>query len=363
MIQAKDLGKKPSETLRRVARYYIDRGGKKRETRRRVTEFLQKCDPEVSTVKWSKMVDYAIGMAQKYEAINIESIPVTKPEMDTIQSIDGKQTQRLAFTLLCLSKYWKIVTGNADYWVNSKESEIMDMANINTSKKRRGMLFRTMAELGLIMLSKRVDNTNVKVNFVEDGEVIMNITDFRNLGWQYLRYCGEPYFVCQNCGLTVKYSDPKKGRKQKFCTVCAAQVAMQQRVNSVMKCRARKAAAKAGTPKQYIVYIHECPNGKRYIGSASTTLTQRWKKGTGYTNNKIFSEDITLFGWNNIKHLAADVTFEADAAKAVVAKYIKLYRTDEAEFGYNRPPVNVPDVEIPDEISFSEVDGTGKLNC
>ena len=31
MIQSKSLGKKPSETLRRVARYYIDSGMRKRK--------------------------------------------------------------------------------------------------------------------------------------------------------------------------------------------------------------------------------------------------------------------------------------------------------------------------------------------
>lgn len=237
MIKSKSLGKKPSETLSRVARYYIDKGYTKKDTRNFLDSFLIQCEPTSSLPKWSDALDYALNRALKYEAIDIEGIDITKPEMDKIDALEGKQIKRLAFTLLCLAKYWKIVMPLGDFWVNNKDNEIMSMANINTSIKRQGAMYWTLRECGMIQFSRKVDNTNVRVCFVEDGEVVMHITDFRNLGYQYLKYHGEPYFECENCGLTTKINEPNRGRRQKYCRDCAVAINTQQRVNSVMRRR------------------------------------------------------------------------------------------------------------------------------
>ncbi len=235
MIRSSDLGKKPSETLRRVARYYLDKGCSAADARKRLDSFLIRCEPTSSLPKWSDALDYAVSRAAKYESIDIDSINITDAEMRRIDALDGKQIKRLAFTLLCLAKYWEIVIPDGDYWVNNKDTEIMALANINTSVKRQGLMYWTLREAGMVQFSKKVDNTNVKVCFVEDGEVVLHITDFRNLGYQYLMYHGEPYFVCANCGITAKLDNPGVGRKQRYCKKCAAEIAMQQKINSAMR--------------------------------------------------------------------------------------------------------------------------------
>lgn len=237
MIQSRTLGKKPSETLYRVARYYLDNGYSKKEVRNKLDAFLIQCEPTSSLTKWSDSLDYALNRACKYEAIDIEYIEITDKEMDKIYDLKSKQIQRLAFTLLCLAKYWQKVIPNGDYWVNNKDNEIMALANINTSIRRQSLMYFTLKEYGMIQFSKKIDNTNVRVCFAEDGEVVCRVSDFRNLGYQYLKYRGEPYFECQNCGITTKYNDPIKGKKQKYCKTCASEIAVQQRVNAVMRQR------------------------------------------------------------------------------------------------------------------------------
>lgn len=238
-IQTRSLGKKPSETLSRVARYYIDScdSANKKTIRSKLDLFLLQCDSTASIPKWSKMLDFATDWAFKHEAIQIDSIIITKPEMDKIDSLDGKQIRRLAFVLLCLSKYWNIVNSQNDNWVNSKDNEIMAFADINTSIRRQCAMYATLRDTGLIQFSKKVDNTNVRVCFAEDGDVAMTITDLRNLGYQYLKYHGGPYFECTNCGITVKIDEPTKGRKQKYCKECAVEIKTKQNVNAVMRHR------------------------------------------------------------------------------------------------------------------------------
>ena len=235
MITQRSLGKKPFETMCRVARYYLDNGIPKRDVRRMMDSFLLQCDPLASLPKWSATLDSALTRAMKYQSINIESVKVTKPEMEQIAALGGRQIQRLAFTLLCLAKYWNAVSAKNDGWVNSKDSDIMRMANINTSLKRQSLMYYNLNAAGLIRFSRKVDNTNVQVCFQQDGETALEVTDFRNLGYQYLKYLGGPYFVCANCGITTKSENTGRGRKQKYCRECAAQIAVQQRVNSVMR--------------------------------------------------------------------------------------------------------------------------------
>lgn len=237
MIEQRSLGKKPSETLRRVARYYLDKGFAAKDVRSRLDSFLLRCDPEASIYKWSGILDYAVGSASKYKSIFIESIDITDAEMKQIDELDGKQVRRLAFTLLCLSKYWKIVIPGSDCWVNNKDNEIMALANINTSIKRQGAMYMALRDAGMIQFSRQVDNTNVRVCFAQDGNTVLHITDFRNLGYQYMMYHGEPYFECTNCGITTKIRNSENRRRQKYCSECAAKIRIKRNVEAVMRHR------------------------------------------------------------------------------------------------------------------------------
>lgn len=241
MIDAKSMGKKPFETIVRVARYYIDSGYKKIEVRKKLDAFLLSCDPYASLCKWSDTLDSAIKKATKYEAINIEHIDITQPELDRILTLKSIMAKRLAFTLLVLSKYWRIARG-IDNWVNNEDSEIMKMANIKTSIKTQSDLYRQLRDAGLIEFSRRIDNTNVHVLFEEEGEVVMSITDLRNLGFQYLAfYNKKDFYICQNCGVICK-KQKQRGRNPKYCSDCAVKIHLQQRVNSAMRIRKTKLA-------------------------------------------------------------------------------------------------------------------------
>lgn len=237
-LNERSLGKKPSETLRRVARYYMDNGCTQKEARKQLDIFLLMCEPASSLPKWADALDYAVSKAAKFEAIHIDDIAVTDKEMAIIDSLDGKQIRRLAFTLLCLAKYWNTVNPAIDGWVSNKDNEIMSMANINTSLKRQSIMYKTLRDAGLIQFSRKVDNTSVRVCFITDGTPVIHISDFRNLGYQYLMYHGEPYYQCANCGLTTKLQHPSNTGGSKYCPECAVRIHAKQKVDSVMRKRA-----------------------------------------------------------------------------------------------------------------------------
>lgn len=237
MIATHDIGKKPSETLRRIARYYIDQGCSTIEVRKNIELFVVQCDPNNLLPQWENLIEHSIKMATKYEAIDIDKIIISKEELDKIAQLDGRQEKRLAFTLLCLAKYWHIVKLYDTYWVNTKDTEIMALANIRTSTKNQAALYYKLRENGLIEYSKKVDNTNVKVTFITGGTPALYITDFRNLGFQYLRYYGEPYMECEGCGVLIKINHPDNKRRQKYCSECAEKNLARQKFEYVLRKR------------------------------------------------------------------------------------------------------------------------------
>lgn len=236
-INSRELGKKPSETLKRVSRYYRANGYSKREVRQMLDTFLIQCDPSASLPNWSDTLDKAVRNADRYPLIQVDGVDITDSEMAAIDRLEGKQLRRLAFTLLCVAKYWDLVSPQNDHWVNTPDREIMQMANIKTSIKRQSAMFARLKTAGMLRFSKKIDNLNVRVVFMEEGETALHIQDFRNLGYQYLKYHGEPYFECENCGLTVKRQEPSRGRRQKYCPSCAIEVKTRQNVNAVMRRR------------------------------------------------------------------------------------------------------------------------------
>lgn len=240
ILKNPSLGGKPTETLGRVARYYISKGHSKKETRQLVESFLVQCDSNISVTKWSNVIEYVIGKAAKYGVIEIDSVNVTDKEMATIDALGGRQVKRLAFTLLCLAKYWDAVNPKCDHWVVNKDVEIMKLANINASIKRQSAMYAELNKKGLIQFSKKIDNTNVRVCFMEPGETVISLCDFRDLGYQYLMYHGEPYYICESCGVISKKPGNTRGRKSIHCAECASEIKTRQSIASVMRSRNKK---------------------------------------------------------------------------------------------------------------------------
>lgn len=239
-ISSRELGQSPVETLTLVARYYRANRYTQKETRALLDAFMMQCDPHVSLVQWADTLDRIVKKSGRRSPVKIEYIPVTDGELDLIRKLDGIQLQRLAFTLLCIAKYWDEVNTDNGHWVNTSDRDIMRMANISTSIRRQSLMFSQLRDAGLIRFSKKIDVLNVQVLFCEQSpSATMEVRDFRNLGYQYMIRYYPGYYVCEHCGITVKQPDGHKGRPRKYCAECAHEIKTQQNVNAVMRHRAR----------------------------------------------------------------------------------------------------------------------------
>lgn len=82
-----------------------------------------------------------------------------------------------------------------------------------------------------------------------------------------------------------------------------------------------------------IVYVHTCPNGKRYVGQTVRGSNKRWESGSGY-KTQLFYRAILKYGWNNINHTVYEVNTKQEMD--YLEKYlISYYNTTDPRYGYN----------------------------
>lgn len=86
----------------------------------------------------------------------------------------------------------------------------------------------------------------------------------------------------------------------------------------------------------YTLYMHICPNGKRYIGiTRQFPINDRWRKGKGYKNNTYFYRAIKKYGWENIEHHIISSFLSREEAEQKEQLLIDSYKTTDPKYGYN----------------------------
>ena len=87
--------------------------------------------------------------------------------------------------------------------------------------------------------------------------------------------------------------------------------------------------------KNYCVYMHISPSGKRYIGLTCQCPETRWANGCGYKGNPYFDKAIKKYGWDSFQHIIiADGLSQEDACD-MEKKLIFQYNTIDKDNGYN----------------------------
>ena len=87
--------------------------------------------------------------------------------------------------------------------------------------------------------------------------------------------------------------------------------------------------------KKFWIYIHTCPNGKKYVGCTTQAKPEiRWNKGRGYQYNDHLYRAILKYGWDNFEHEVFEVENEEEMYRKEV-ELISFYHSNDPEYGYN----------------------------
>ena len=85
----------------------------------------------------------------------------------------------------------------------------------------------------------------------------------------------------------------------------------------------------------YIVYMHICPNNKKYIGITKQLPEKRWLNGKGYKTNDYFYKAIKKYNWKNIEHKILYTNLTKHEAEEKEIELINKYKSNNTNYGYN----------------------------
>jgi hypothetical protein len=155
-----------------------------------------------------------------------EYIPIYKNELNVINSLKSDRHKKIMFTFFAVARYM-----DTDGWINKKTSrgisEVFKLANVSLTTEKRCQLLHELYVDGYISFGKKVNNLNIRVQLDSTGDIVYKVTDFNNLGNQYIGNFKEGYKQCQCCGKKYKVKS-KMDHSSKYCDECAYEMKLKQ---------------------------------------------------------------------------------------------------------------------------------------
>ncbi|MEY8352580.1 hypothetical protein AALB39_04395 [Lachnospiraceae bacterium 54-53] len=232
VLKSGEVAKNASSTLFLLGKYYRQKCELgKVETEKKLNEFMEANYADYIPALWESVIEDISKKAKKYPLKEFDAVGITKNEMDVIMGTDGLKYQKLLFTMLCHARYYSLISENNNSWVNTSIPELYRLARVTVKHRNDKFLYlNDLEKLGLIEFSKKNTNLNMRITFLDSSEEsVLNICDFRELGYEYLNYIGEGNFIrCSECRRLVRKKS-NYDRSTKYCSLCSEVVKFNQK--------------------------------------------------------------------------------------------------------------------------------------
>lgn len=231
-----------------LVKYFLKQGGDTElELQEQVLKVLEKTEDNFKRIYWEektrdtvkRLLNKRNGKAGLLELTNINKMPITKKEIDTILMAKNKIDKKMLFIMLLYAKISNIIFHSTEGWFNQERKNIFKEAKVSgcrTDKEKSEVIYRLVKE-GYITKNKRTGNLGLKVNFIDNEEnpkIAFEVTDLADCHaiYSYLIYIGEKWKLCENCGDTYfKVTTNVK----KYCPTCAKKVKLEQNKKSLQR--------------------------------------------------------------------------------------------------------------------------------
>lgn len=231
IIKSGEIGAKPSSTLFLLGKYYRQKEElSKEQTFEGLNNFMNQHYKNYNPALWEDIIEDISRKSNKYPLKEIEFIGITQSEINKIAELKNIKYEKLLFTALCYAKLHNIASENNNGWANMTIKELFMISRVTVKHSADKFLYlNDLEKTGCISFSNKNDNLNIKVNIIDTStNPILEITDFRELGYEYLHYIGDGKFIrCSECGRLVRKVS-QKDFSTKYCAQCARQIKNQQ---------------------------------------------------------------------------------------------------------------------------------------
>ena len=180
---------------------------------------------------YSNLIEDGVKRAHKNPFYKIDSIKITKSEIDAVASLDNLRAEKVLFVLLCMAKQQRVISGFTNGLVRYSLTELCKTARISVPSDDREYILYYIVQKGLLDCPKKNDTKCLIVNCInDDDEIVLELDeiDCQELAYVYLNWKndGNGYTRCQKCNKLIKQS---KTKPRKYCEECAQEVITEQK--------------------------------------------------------------------------------------------------------------------------------------
>lgn len=216
-----------------------------------IIKWLDKHHDIFSEQGYSNIISDCIKKAVKRPFYHIDSVKITKKEMDVIMVQNNLRYEKILFVLLCMAKVQKISYGFDNGLISYNITDLFKTARVSVPVDERENILHEFLKLELIGLPVKNDTKCLFIKFMDESEddvvLELNEQDCGELAYTYLKYSGKGKVSrCSKCKKLIKQSkkfgDMCKGCKDspidiktKWCIDCGKDFSVD--IRNMTKCR------------------------------------------------------------------------------------------------------------------------------
>ena len=193
-------------------------------------EWMNKHHDNFDESCYSNLISDAIKKAYQYPFYVIDSIKITKSELDIISSLNNLRAEKVLFVMLCMAKQQRLANGFTNGLVKYSITDLCKLARISVPADDREYILYEIVQKGFLDYPKKNDTQCLIVNFMNFDDVVLELdeVDCQELAYVYLSWKnnGKGYTRCQRCNRLMKQS---KTKPKKYCEDCAKIVQTEQK--------------------------------------------------------------------------------------------------------------------------------------
>lgn len=216
-----------------------------------IIKWLEKHHDIFSEQSYSNIISDCIKKAAKRPFYYVDSVKVTKKEMDLITAQNNLRYEKILFVLLCMAKVQSISYGFDNGLISYNITELFKTARVSVPVNERENILHEFLKMDLIGLPMKNDTKCLFVKFVDESEddvvLELNEKDCGELAYAYLKHTGKSKIArCSKCGKLIKQSkkfgdmckecqDSPTDMKTRWCVDCGKEFSVD--IRNMTKCR------------------------------------------------------------------------------------------------------------------------------
>ena len=202
-----------------------------------VLNTISKCESDFTRPKWEDYVKKQINKYSKNlemfdninnKLTNVKSIQIYKNELNIIELLNNIKLEKIAFILLVYCKIGRVLRNNDSKWITQKLSYIFKEAKIIGNNKSKMKMLNELCKNVYDGENEYIDcnldgrKTSIEVKYINDNldkNVEFEINNFDGVVYEYLKYKGEKWKQCKDCGKWFQIKNKKNTSKIR-CNKC-----------------------------------------------------------------------------------------------------------------------------------------------